>query len=767
MLSSSHWGMFKPIVEAGRVVGVEPFARDPNPSPLLKSIPSSIGHKSRLLRPAVRRSWLDSGPGANPERRGRDRYVEVTWDEALDLVAGELKRVIATHGNQAIYGGSYGWASAGRFHHAKSQIRRFLNAIGGFTDSVDTYSNAAGSVIVRRVLGSLQAIDGPATSWSSVAAHAGLVVMFGGMPLRNTQITVGGLGEHTSLAGLRETKESGAAFVHIGPVRDDAPQFLEAQWLAARPGSDTAIMLALIHTLITEGLHDRKFLDSHTSGFDRFANYVLGATDSTPKSAEWASRLSELPAETIRALARRMAANRTFVIVNWSLQRSDHGEQPFWVAIALAAALGQIGLAGGGLGFGYGSMEGLGGQRRAAPRPTFPTLRNCVDSFIPVARVADMLLHPGESYQYDGHELIYPDIRLVYWCGGNPFHHHQDLNRLIAAWRRPEAIVVHETWWTATARHADVVLPATAPLERNDIGASSLDRFMVAMKRAVEPPGEARNDFDIFGRLADRLDVGQTFHEGRGEMAFLRSMYERARERARHADMNWPLFDDYWNQGFVEIPPARDAHILFADFREDPSRHRLNTSSGRIEIFSQTIDGFGYDDCPGHPTWIEPREWLGSAAVERFPLHLLSTQPATRLHGQMDMGEISQASKVSGREPIRINFADAAVRDIRDGDVVRVFNNRGATLAGAVLTDAIRPGVVQIATGAWYDPETPGEIGSLDKHGNPNVLTPDRGASRLSQGSSAQSALVEVEKWSAAPPPISAFDPPIDGGGRS
>src|SRR6185437_10430873 len=153
---------------------------------------------------------------------------------------------------------------------------------------------------------------------------------------------------------------------------------------------------------------DRKFLDSHTSGFDRFANYVLGATDSTPKSAEWASRLSELPAETIRALARRMAANRTFVIVNWSLQRSDHGEQPFWVAIALAAALGQIGLAGGGLGFGYGSMEGLGGQRRAAPRPTFPTLRNPVDSFIPVARVADMLLRPGESYQYDGHELIYP-----------------------------------------------------------------------------------------------------------------------------------------------------------------------------------------------------------------------------------------------------------------------------------------------------------------------------------------------------------------------
>jgi biotin/methionine sulfoxide reductase len=688
--------------------------------------------------------------------------VEVEWNVALDLVAGELKRVMAAFGNGAIYGGSYGWASAGRFHHAKSQLRRFLNVVGGFTDSVDTYSNAAGSVIARRVLGTMQAIDGPGTSWSSVADHAGLVVMFGGMPLRNTQITVGGLGEHTSLAGLRRTKERGAAFVHIGPIRDDAPAFLDAQWLAARPGSDTAIMLALIHTLVTEGLHDRAFLASHTTGFDRFADYVLGVSDSVPKSADWASAHCELPADAIRALARRMAANRTFLIVNWSLQRSDRGEQPFWAAIALAAAIGQIGLPGGGLGFGYGSLEGLGGQRRAAPRPTLPTLRNPVDAFIPVARISDMLLNPGGAFQYDGRNLTYPDIRLVYWCGGNPFHHHQDLNRLVDAWRRPEAIVVHETWWTATARHADVVLPATAPLERNDIGASALDRFIVSMKRAIEPPGEAWNDFDIFAALAERLAAGAAFHEGRGEMDFLRIMYERARERADNSNMKWPPFDDFWEQGFLEIPAASEPHVLFAGYREDPLSRRLNTPSGRIEIFSKTIAALGYDDCPGHPTWMEPLEWLGSALAQRFPLHLLTTQPATRLHGQMDMGRVSQDSKIAGREPMRINPADAAPRGIVDGDVVRVFNDRGAVLVGAALADAIRPGVVQIATGAWYDPETPGQIGSLEKHGNPNVLTPDRGTSRLAQGPSAQSTLVQVEKWSTDAPPVSAFDPPIN-----
>jgi biotin/methionine sulfoxide reductase len=761
-LSSAHWGIFRPIVRHGRVVATEPFEADSDPSPLLRSIPSALHHRSRVLRPAVRRSWIENGPGSNPERRGCDRYVEVEWDEALDLIADALKRVIAEHGNEAIYGGSYGWASAGRFHHAKSQIRRFLNLIGGFTDSVDTYSNAAGTVIVRRVLGGVQAIDGPGTSWSSIAAHTNLVVMFGGLPLRNAQITVGGLGEHISRRGLQAAKDAGVSFVNINPIRDDAASFLDANWLAPRPGSDTAVMLALIHTLVAEDLHDPAFLRTYTVGFDRFAAYVTGRSDGLPKDAEWAASISGLPANSIRALARRMAGGRTFLIVNWSLQRSEHGEQPFFAAIALAAALGQIGLPGGGLGFGYGSLEGLGGQRRAAPRPTFPTLSNPVSAFIPVARVADMLLSPGEAFQYDGRDLIYPDIRLVYWCGGNPFHHHQDLNRLVAAWRRPDAVIIYDPWWTATARHADIVLPATTPLERNDIGASSLDRFMVAMKSAVAAPGEARNDFDIFKGVAERMGHGAAFDEGRTEMEHLRLMYEHARKRAAQAGMDWPDFDRFWAQGVLETAPAERPHVLFEAFRHDPVIHRLQTPSGRIEIYSQTLADFGYDDCPGHPVWMPPREWLGGADTARFPLHLLTTQPATRLHGQMDMGVVSQLSKVAGREPVRIHPEDARRRGIGDGDVVRVFNDRGCMLAGAVLSDQLRPGVIQVATGAWFDPMSPGEIGSLDKHGNPNVLTQDRGTSKLAQGPVAQSTLVEVERFDEPLPRVTAFDPPID-----
>ena len=141
----------------------------------------------------------------------------------------------------------------------------------------------------------------------------------------------------------------------------------------------------------------------------------------------------------------------------------------------LAAMLGQIGSPGGGCGFGYGSMNGYGVPVPNFSTPSMPSATNPANSAIPVARISDMLLNPGAPYQFNGQDLTYPDIRMVYWCGGNPFHHHQDLNRLVEAWRKPETIVVNEIWWTATAKHADIVLPATSTLERNDIGASSRD----------------------------------------------------------------------------------------------------------------------------------------------------------------------------------------------------------------------------------------------------------------------------------------------------
>ena len=141
--TSTHWGVYRPILADGVLQALEPADWDPDPSPLGRSLPGSVASPTRVRRPAVRAGFLRHGPESRA-RRGQEAFVEVPWDEALDLVAGELRRVIDTHGNAAIFGGSYGWSSAGRFHHAQSQVHRFLHTIGGYADSVDSYSVAAG-----------------------------------------------------------------------------------------------------------------------------------------------------------------------------------------------------------------------------------------------------------------------------------------------------------------------------------------------------------------------------------------------------------------------------------------------------------------------------------------------------------------------------------------------------------------------------------------------------------------------------------------------
>jgi biotin/methionine sulfoxide reductase len=428
------------------------------------------------------------------------------------------------------------------------------------------------------------------------------------------------------------------------------------------------------------------------------------------------------------------------------------------MAIALAALLGQIGLPGGGFAFGHGSMNGVGNPRIDVPAPEMPAKLNPAARAIPVARVADMLLHPREPYEFDGRTDYYPDVRLVYWAGGNPFHHHQDLNRLRRAWARPETVIVHESWWTATARHADIVLPATTMLERNDVGGSSRDRFVFALHQAIRPVAASRNDFDIFDELATRLGCEDSFNEGRSEMQWLRWIWDGVREGAAARGVDVPDFNAFWEHGHVEVPAPSEPFVLFEAFRADPEASPLKTPSGKIELYSERIAAFGYDDCPPHPAWLPPHEWLGAPEARRFPLHLVTVQPPDRLHSQMDPGPVAQANKVAGREAIRLNPDDAAGRGIRAGQLVRVFNDRGACLAGAIVDPGVREGVAVMATGAWYAADG----GGLELAGNPNVLSRDVGTSRLTQGCAALSVLVEIERHrgkagpALRPPPLAA-----------
>jgi biotin/methionine sulfoxide reductase len=301
------------------------------------------------------------------------------------------------------------------------------------------------------------------------------------------------------------------------------------------------------------------------------------------------------------------------------------------------------------------------------------------------------------------------------------------------------------------------VLPATTSLERNDIGCARRDPFIIAMQQAVAPIGQARNDFDIFKDLAKRLGCAEAFTQGRDEMGWLQHLYEKSRVAAATNAM--PDFDTFWQDGWFEISAAADEYVLFGEFRSDPAKHPLRTPSGKIELYSDRIAGFGYEDCPPHPTWIEPAEWLGAEMAARYPLHLVSSQPRDRLHSQMDPGPVSLGGKVAGREAIAMHPDDAKTRGLADGDVVRVFNTRGACLAGVIVSDAVRPGVVRLSCGAWYDPVDHSDD-ALCLHGNANVLTRDHGTSQLGQGPSSATTLVEVERWSGAVPPVRAFEPP-------
>ncbi|MEM1237302.1 MAG: molybdopterin-dependent oxidoreductase [Pseudomonadota bacterium] len=752
-LTASHWGLGVATVQNGRIQRVGGHGADPAPSDINDNIPASLHGRARILHPAIRLSWLQGDPGAVP--RGQDAFVEVSWDTALDAIASELTRIRADHGNEAIFAGSYGWASAGRFHHAQSQLKRFLNTIGGFTHSKGNYSYNAAIGLMPHIVGPYRDQVAQATRWSVIARHSDLVVLFGGMALRNTAVSDGGITRHRMPENLAECAANNVKFVNVSPLQTDLPDGIDAQWMPVTPGTDTALMMGLAHTLLVENLHDPAFLDAYTVGFAQVENYLLGREDGLPKDADWAATLTGTSADAIRDLARRMAAGRTMIGVAAGVQRGDYGEQPMWMAVTLAAMLGQIGLPGGGFTVGYGVNGNIGNIERPFRWGALPQGENPVQNFIPVAMVSDMLLNPGGTYGYQGQTRTLPHARMVWWAGGNPFHHHQDLNRLRRAFQTPETVIVNDLNWTATARHADIVLPVAAPQERTDFCAGKSDNALSPMPRLVDPPGTARVEYDIYADLARRIGTADAFTEGRDSDDWLRTLWATTQERAADHGLDLPDWEEFLAGDMVTLPDPSPDQVFLADFRADPAAHPLPTPSGRIELFSETIAGFNLPDCPSHASWLPPRD----RATGRFPLALLSGQPATRLHSQLDNGAFSLSHKIDGREPVLIHPSDAAPRGITDGTIVELWNDRGRCLAGARLTDDILPGCVFLWTGAWYDPDDDAPQARC-RHGNPNVLTHDERTSSLTQGPAAHSAMVDIAPVKGTPPPVTVHEPP-------
>ena len=737
---SLHWGTYNFSVDKNKKIQLDNWGLDSSPTEFGLGLADAAIDNLRITQPHVRKGWLNN-IGKSDGKRGQDEFIPVSWDEAFELASKELLKTKNVYGNSAIYAGSYGWASAGRFHHAKSQVNRFFNLFGGFSSSFQSYSYAAAQTLLPHIIGlDLYTTLEEHTTWNALSEECELILMFGGMPLKNSKVSAGGVGKHVTKLGIKKCFDKGVEFINISPLIDDAPKFLKAQQVPIRPNTDTALMLALAHILIKNQSYDKDFIDKYTVGFDSFSDYVQGKKNNQECNPEWASKITNIPVKIIYELANKIITKKTMISLSWSLQRASRGEQPLWMGITLAAMLGQIGTASGGFGFGYSSVNSTGDSFDKIPWQSLPQGKNKIKDFIPVARVTDMLENPGGEFDYDGKKLTYPDIKLIYWAGGNPFHHHQDLNRLAKAWQKPNTIIVNEIWWNSQARHADIIFPANTALERNDLMLNPRDPTIVANKKAMKSYKNSKTDFEIFSGLSEKLGFLESFTEDRSELDWIKFIWNNS-SKTNQKNISFPSFEEFWEKGYFELPAPKVEKIMFNDFRKDPINFPLNTPSGKIEISSKTISDFQLSDCFSHPYWFEPYEWLGN--IDEYPLHLISNQPTHRLHGQLDNAANSQNSKINGKEPVMINSSDALERDIQDGDIVMLFNKRGRVLAGANISDSVMPGVVVLSTGAWFDPDY---ALNLERHGNPNVLTKDVGTSSLSQGPTCHTTLVQVKK---------------------
>ena len=309
VMHSAHWGAFTARQQGDRLT-IEPFSGDPDPSPLLQNFHNVLHHPARVAQPMVRRGWLENGPGADP-RRGNDDYVAVSWEQAYTLVARELQRVGDAYGPEGIFGGSYGWSSAGRFHHAQSQVHRFLNTVmGGYVRSVNSYSSGSASVLLPHIVGDMNEIARRGVSWEEIARHSEIV-------LKNSQVARGGLSEHTERGFMQQAAERGARFISVSPLQSDLPDEAQGEWLALRPGTDAAFILGLLSVLIDEQRTDEAFLARYTVGWPQMVAYIRGEEDGTRRDAQWAAEICGVSAATAcwlpwrtRCSARNTVSNR-------------------------------------------------------------------------------------------------------------------------------------------------------------------------------------------------------------------------------------------------------------------------------------------------------------------------------------------------------------------------------------------------------------------------------------------------------------------------
>lgn len=749
-----HWGPFKAVVKNGVLIGVQPLTElDAMPTKMLtEGLLSRVYDKTRVKYPMVRKSYLENPNGdTKPYLRGKEPFVRVSWDQALALAANAILNTAEKYGNEALFSSSYGgWSHAGILRPQVLQGRLF-GMIGGQTTTTGDYSGGASQVSLPHIIGDMEVYSAQ-TAWEVMADNTEVMVWIGCDPWKNNRIEYR-VADHQMFPRWKKIKERGVRFISINPQYTTTDEALGSDWVKIVPNTDTALFSAMAYHVYTTGKHDQAYIDKYTVGFDKYLPYLLGkdADGTPPKTPEWASKITGIPAKKIIELAELFASKRTQFAGAWSLQRAHHGEMTHWVIINFAAMIGKIGKPGEGVGFSWHYGNGGMPQSGQSMPVGLSQGRNAVKTRCPASRISEMILNPGKKYTRDGTEYVYPEVKLIYNAGNNFMSHQQDTNELLAAMNKNiDTVICQDPWWCASARFADIVFPASTTLERDDItsgGTYSNDR-VYAMRQVIEPVGESLSDFEIFRRLGDKMGVGFQFSEGLKIIDVIKQGYARVGTKVP--------FEEFWEKGVLqlEVPDSARRWVRHGDFYNDPEKNPLHTVSGKIEMYSKTIDGFKCRECPPIPKFLEPVEYLGNAKPGQ--VHVVSPHPRMRIHSQMAQSECRKYENIRGRQYVRISIEDAQANGIKDGDLVELYNGRGAVIAGAVVSDKIMKGVASLEEGNWVQFDSKGRC----NNGSINVITTSIASSDLSQATSADTCIASLKKCTDAETISLAYEPP-------
>lgn len=685
-------------------------------------------HRGRLKYPMKRTG-----------KRGEGRFARITWNEALDKMAGELARIKKTYGNSAMLV-PYGTGSYNQIN-GRQTAQRLLNLYGGSLGQYNSYSWACISSVTPTVYGT-EMTGNQRQDW----VNAKYILMWSWNPCEMRD------GTNTEFY-LRKAREKGARIVCIDPRMTLSAVALADEWIPIRPGTDVAMMSAMAYVMIKESLFDADFVKRYCSGFDEsqmppdakgaesYRDYILGARDRVPKSPEWAEAITGVPAATITRIAREYAVQKPGVLYQgYGMQRRAYGEQVVRAGCVLAALAGNVGIPGGWAG-------GMALQARdGGPLwNVFPVGANPVKASIPSFLWTEAILRGkemGPALGVRGAEKLDNNIKLIYAVASNLLaNQHANLNRtakILQDESLVEFIAVQDNFLTPSARFADLLLPACTQFETWGVedGWKYGDE-VILMPKIVEPPDETQSDYRICSEIADRLGIGPAYTEGRSERDWVEWCLGQLR-KARFPKLPGLAEFEKSNAGVYAVP-VTDPAVAFADFRRDPDKFPLRTPSGRIEIYSQRLQSRNNPkEIPAVPKYIQEWESPFGPEAKKYPLQVVGHHSLARIHSTMSgVDWLEEAFP----QRVFVNPIDAAARDIQNGDDVRVFNDRGEMRIPCRITKRIMPGVLAIPQGAWWTPDDKG----VDRGGSINVLTSERWTP-YSFGNAQHTVMVEMRK---------------------